>query len=89
MISDNATQHHFTLELWILKDYNNHVWVKESICFPFRWRKQTIPTGEILLKPLSLDESATAWVLFHDMEGQSFKKIDITGLPEWVYSSST
>ncbi|XP_023888566.2 putative F-box protein At1g53360 [Quercus suber] len=96
LISDNATQHHFTLELWILKDYNNHVWVKESICFPFRWRKQgqpipigTIPTGEILLKPLSLDESATAWVLFYDMEGQSFKKIDITGLPEWVYSSGT
>ena len=89
LISDNATQHHFTLELWILKDYNNHVWVKESICFPFRWRKQgqpipigTIPTGEILLKPLSLDENATAWVLFYDMEGQSFKKIDITGLPE-------
>ncbi|KAK4598362.1 hypothetical protein RGQ29_015724 [Quercus rubra] len=90
LISDNATQHHFTLELWILKDYNNHVWVKESICFPFRWRKQgqpipigTIPTGEILLKPLSLDESAPAWVLFYDMEEQSFKKIDITGLPEW------
>ena len=27
-----------------------------------------------------------AWLLFYDMDGRGFKKADITGLPEWVYS---
>ena len=47
------------------------------------------PYGRDIAKAALLDESAPAWVLFYDMEEQSFKKIDITGLPEWVYSSGT
>ncbi|KAL0004098.1 hypothetical protein SO802_011659 [Lithocarpus litseifolius] len=78
-------------KLWILKDYHNHVWVKEKFCIPFYWGDWqpfpigTIPSGEIILKALK----NTGWVIFYDMEGQGFEVVDITGLPEWVYSSCT
>jgi F-box interacting protein len=80
------------LELWVLKDYDNHVWVKESIRLPFRWDESgrpvpfgSLPTGELLMKPLSLYKSP-AWVLFYNREEKYFKKVDIPGLPEWVIS---
>ncbi|KAF3955134.1 hypothetical protein CMV_019621 [Castanea mollissima] len=79
------------LQLWILKDYHNRVWFKEKFCIPFYWGDcqpfpiGTIPSGEIILKALKI----TCWVIFYDMEGQGFKVVDITGLPEWVYSSCT
>ncbi|XP_050276844.1 F-box/LRR-repeat protein At2g40920-like isoform X2 [Quercus robur] len=77
------------LQLWILKDYHNHVWVKEEFYVPFYWGDWelfpigTVPSGEIILKALNY----TGGVMFYDMEGQDFKMVDITGLPEWVYSS--
>ncbi|KAK7837857.1 hypothetical protein CFP56_020650 [Quercus suber] len=74
--------------LWILKDYHNHVWVMETILFPFEWSDcgqpvpiGTILTGEILLKPHSLSKSP-AWLLFYNTEGHCFKKVEITCLPE-------
>lgn len=80
------------LELWVLKDYHNHVWVKESIRLPFRWEDSgqpfpigTLPTGELLMKPFSLYKSP-AWVLFYHREEKYFKKVDIPGLPAWVTS---
>ncbi|XP_075665269.1 F-box/kelch-repeat protein At3g04660-like [Castanea sativa] len=82
----------YMLQLWMLKDYLNHVWVMKTILFPFECSDcgqpvpiGTIPTGEILLKPRSLSKSP-AWLLFYNTEGHCFKKVEITGLPEWVYS---
>lgn len=81
------------LELWVLKDYHNHVWVKESIRLPFRWDESgrpvpigSLPTGELLMKPFSLYKSP-AWMLIYHREEKYFKKVDIPGLPEWVNSS--
>ena len=44
------------LQLWILKDYHNHVWVKEKFCIPSYWGSfepvpiGTITSGEIILQ---------------------------------------
>nr|XP_023880345.1 F-box/LRR-repeat protein At2g40920-like [Quercus suber]POE75916.1 f-box/lrr-repeat protein [Quercus suber] len=94
LIGDTVYKGDYIMHMWILKDYHNHVWVKKRMLYPVSWINcgqpvpiGTISTGEILLKPLSLYKTKRlVWLLFYDMDGRGFKKVDITGLPEWVYS---
>ncbi|KAL0003843.1 hypothetical protein SO802_011404 [Lithocarpus litseifolius] len=95
---DRYRDDEYICQFWILKDYHNHVWVEEKISVPFDFRGNfygkpipigTIPTGEILLEPFSWYVSYKdypACLLFYDIEGQGFKKVDVTGLPKWVYN---
>ncbi|KAK7850002.1 f-box/lrr-repeat protein [Quercus suber] len=94
---DRFRDDEYICHFWILKDYHNHVWVEEKISVPFDFRANfygkhipigTIHMGEILLEPFSwfvLFKDYLTCLLFYDMEGQGFKKVDVTGLPKWVY----
>lgn len=75
------------MELRILKDYQNQVWVKESIIFPDKWRKlgQPIPvcsihTGELLLQQTRHTDqgSDNRSVHLYDMKANSYKKVEIS-----------
>ncbi|XP_004298379.1 PREDICTED: F-box protein At5g65850 [Fragaria vesca subsp. vesca] len=73
------------IDFWILKDYQNEVWVKEKIMFPAPWWSLGYPrpvcsihTGEILLNP---DQRKHGSVHLYDMELKTYKKSDIV-LPE-------
>ena len=64
-------------------DYHNHMWVKERLCF-FHY-------GSLLSILLGLFQRAIfCYIMTREcfsmiiMEGQSFKEVYITGLPEWV-----
>ncbi|XP_004298320.1 PREDICTED: F-box protein At5g62510-like [Fragaria vesca subsp. vesca] len=72
--------------MWILEDYENHVWVKKTIIFPSGWETLrcpipvgTIHTGELLLKP-TIRDSDDICVHLYNMESDSFRKCKI-GLP--------
>ena len=75
------------MELRILKDYQNQVWVKESIIFPDKWTKlgRPIPvcsfhTGELLLQQTRHTDqgSDNRSVHLYDMKANSYKKVEIT-----------
>uniref|UniRef100_A0A2P2K4Y2 F-box protein At5g62510-like n=1 Tax=Rhizophora mucronata TaxID=61149 RepID=A0A2P2K4Y2_RHIMU len=76
-----------TMELWVLDDYQKHVWVKDCIKFPFDWTESgrpipagTIHNGELLLLPILSVSSMS--VLFYDMKRRSFRRVEVSGLPE-------
>ncbi|XP_050109667.1 F-box protein At4g19940-like [Malus sylvestris] len=81
------------MALWILKDYENQVWIREAITFPLRWRAlgcpvplRTIHNGELLLQSIELHvHEAPDHVRVHvyNMESNSFRGSEI-GLP-WAF----
>lgn len=83
LIGDKQLRQMNTMELWILKDYQNQVWVKETITFPFSWTElgypvpfYTIHTSELLLlqsSRLLRQDSSEARVLFYNLKSRSFR----------------
>ncbi|KAK9276527.1 hypothetical protein L1049_006061 [Liquidambar formosana] len=77
----------FSIELWVLKEYHNTLWVKQSVAFP-HLKKQaknplplgTVHTGEIFLVPDVLLHT----YLVIPYQKTTVKKIKITRLPEWI-----
>ncbi|KAK9911025.1 hypothetical protein M0R45_034951 [Rubus argutus] len=82
------------MELRILKDYQNQVWVKESIIFPDKWEKlgQPIPLcsfhiGELLLRQTRQSiQGSDRSVHLYDMKAKTYKKVEIT-VPGLVIAS--
>ncbi|XP_024178596.1 uncharacterized protein LOC112184567 [Rosa chinensis] len=82
------------ISLWILKDYQHLVWVKESIIFPTKWKKMGFPiprcsiyTGELLLRgPCGTCERPDSEYLlgFHLASMEQ----SLTLFSKWVTSSS-
>ncbi|TQD90434.1 hypothetical protein C1H46_023983 [Malus baccata] len=77
------------LELWILKDYQDQVWVKEVFAVTYSLHSFTtypysclcaIHTGEILIESGALSQ---AFLHFYDMKNQSFRESSIV-VPEWI-----
>ncbi|KAB2620070.1 F-box protein [Pyrus ussuriensis x Pyrus communis] len=75
------------LELWILKDYQDQVWVKEVFAVTYSVHSfSTYPclcaihTGEILIESGVLSQ---AFLHFHDTKNQSFRESSIV-VPEWT-----
>ncbi|BFG34329.1 hypothetical protein CerSpe_206030 [Prunus speciosa] len=90
LIGDKRLMRMGMIGLWILRDYQNQVWVKETICFPFHWEKAgypvpfcTIHTGELLLHSsrLSRRKPAHPRALLYNMESESFRESDEIVLP--------
>ncbi|XP_068337260.1 putative F-box protein At5g62660 [Pyrus communis] len=81
------------MALWILKDYENQVWIREAITFPLRWRAlgcpvplRTIHNGELLLQSIELhvhEPPDHVRVHVYNMESKSFRGSEI-GLP-WTF----
>lgn len=93
---DDKESNQSMLRLWILKDYQNQVWVTETIIFPSLWESTfrpvpfgTIHTGELLFQSPALVklESSNVRVLLYNMKSKSFRTIEII-LPEWIFPSS-
>lgn len=70
--------------LWILEDYQNHVWVRKTIIFTSSRDKLgypipmgTIHTGELLFKP-TLRDSGDVWVHLYNIERECFRKSKIS-----------
>ncbi|TQD90886.1 hypothetical protein C1H46_023565 [Malus baccata] len=83
------------MALWILKDYQNQVWVRKTIMLPHCWRAlgclvplRTIHNGELLLQSTVLrvhGPPGHVRVHVYNMESKSFSESEI-GLPsEWTF----
>lgn len=81
------------MELWILKDYINRVWVNESTVFTARPPKSveylitlgTIHTGEeLLLRPQMRKVSRKVMVHFYNRKSNMFKSREVT-LPQSMF----
>ncbi|KAM2986028.1 hypothetical protein FF2_006361 [Malus domestica] len=88
------------MRLWILNDYENQVWVKESFKFPIHWRElgyplrfYTIHTGELLVQfpRLNTDQVDLACMRVHlyDMKSESFRSYGIVLPAEWTFRNNT
>jgi hypothetical protein len=80
------------LQLWILEDYNNQRWVKETIHLPFGWMRYNhsllafnYNTGEMLLQSRSstwhVEDSK--YFLYYNTKTGIFRRAEVTGLPNW------
>ncbi|KAA8532807.1 hypothetical protein F0562_033076 [Nyssa sinensis] len=71
------------MEMWVLEDYENRVWIAESIIFPSScaFPRGTIHTGEILLTPQRISRDGV-FIPFYDMKNGSFRIVEITLFPE-------
>ncbi|KAE8023756.1 hypothetical protein FH972_009423 [Carpinus fangiana] len=73
------------MRFWILE--NNDKWVKETIHFPFGWRKYRDivafdnNTGEMLLESSSSDS-----FFFYNTKTGIFRTAELTGFPQWCHS---
>ncbi|KAJ8774503.1 hypothetical protein K2173_016949 [Erythroxylum novogranatense] len=88
MVNGNHLYDENVMDIWVLQDYGKWLWVKDHISFPFDWTKSdrpipisTIHTGELLLTP----SFSSLSVLFYDMTRKSFRKIEISELPEHIF----
>uniref|UniRef100_A0A5B7BE74 F-box domain-containing protein n=1 Tax=Davidia involucrata TaxID=16924 RepID=A0A5B7BE74_DAVIN len=79
-----------TMEIWILKDYQNQAWIEERITFPCPWVELESPypsgaihTGEILFTPQRTSRDGVCIPLY-DMNTRSFRIIEISLFPEWL-----
>jgi F-box interacting protein len=70
--------------LWILEDYNNHKWVKETIHLPFGWMGSNRllafnhNTGEMLLQSeCHLEDSP--YFLYYNTKMGTFRRAEVTG----------
>ncbi|KAF3963329.1 hypothetical protein CMV_012262 [Castanea mollissima] len=83
-----CTQQNYSdkIDLWILEDYHNHNWVKQTFNFPFAlnpdcaFRAINTNTGEVLLE---IKEPKVSLLYYHKETG-IFKRLEIEGLPQWV-----
>ncbi|XP_068327603.1 putative F-box protein At1g47790 [Pyrus communis] len=77
----SSTSYSAASELWILKDYQNQVWVKEvfDVAYPYSCLR-AIHTGEVLIKSGELSQ---AFLHFYDMKDQNFRCSSIV-VPEWM-----
>ncbi|CAL5338698.1 unnamed protein product [Camellia sinensis] len=83
-----------TMEMWVLEDYQRHVWINHVITIDFSSHNYkyfcpigSIPTGEILLVPFT--SWALAWgvripMIYYDMKNKSCRIIEIAQLPQCV-----
>lgn len=74
------------IDLWILEDYHNHKWVKQTFNFPFELNRKSAfraintNTGEVLLES---NEPKVSLLYYHKKTG-IFKRLEIEGLPQWM-----
>ncbi|XP_076918317.1 F-box protein DOR-like [Bidens hawaiensis] len=70
------------MHICILKDYENHVWVKETIVFPESWKgvvhpiQDYVSMGEIIFAPKNLCNGIRAPI--YNMKSRSFKSVSFT-----------
>ncbi|XP_059446896.1 F-box/LRR-repeat protein At2g40920-like [Corylus avellana] len=81
------------LKLWILEDYNNHKWVKQTIHMPFGWMRfnyvlaLNLKTGEMLLQSKVSDRGSldrSRYFLYYNMKTGTFRRVEVNGLPRWI-----
>ena len=88
---------HDKLDVWILEeDFHNHnySWVKQTIRFPFDISDLTRSyilaidsnAGEIFLKARAYEEDMS--FLYYHTKTQFLKRLEITGVPQWVVMKS-
>jgi hypothetical protein len=76
------------LQLWVLKDYKNLKWVKETIHLPFGWMKYNLllafdyNTGEMFLKP-ELNQCFTEYFIYYNTKTGTIRHLEATGFPPW------
>ncbi|BFG34331.1 hypothetical protein CerSpe_206050 [Prunus speciosa] len=90
LVADEQLMGQDLMGLWILRDYQNQVWLKETITLPFVWREVgyplpccTIHTGELLFQSSGLSRHHPAYMREHlyNMKTASFRAIDEIVLP--------
>ncbi|KAE8023678.1 hypothetical protein FH972_009350 [Carpinus fangiana] len=71
-------------QLWILEDYNNQKWVKETIHLPFGWMGSNRllafnhNTGEMLLQSKCQSEDSPS-LLYYNTKMGTFRRAEVTG----------
>ncbi|GMP58693.1 hypothetical protein CsSME_00022276 [Camellia sinensis var. sinensis] len=79
------------MEMWVLEDYQRHVWINHIIdlpCSDYQYFRPlgSIPTGEILLLPYRNLSSVVSEVrvFYYDMKNRSFRITEIIQPPKGV-----
>ncbi|KAJ7954009.1 F-box protein [Quillaja saponaria] len=88
LIGDKYLVNENIMELWVLKDYQNQVWAKDSIRFPFNWTSPRplpiceISSDEILFLPKCSKDSMS--VFYYDSKAEHFRSVKIMEMPQWL-----
>ncbi|CAB4313169.1 unnamed protein product [Prunus armeniaca] len=90
LVGDEQLMGQELMGLWVFRDYQNQLWLKEAITFPFVWREVgypvpccTIHTGELLFQSSGLSRHHPAYMREHlyNMKTANFRAIDEIVLP--------
>ncbi|CAB4282632.1 unnamed protein product [Prunus armeniaca] len=90
LVGDEQLMGQELMGLWVFRDYQNQLWLKEAITLPFVWREVgypvpccTIHTGELLFQSSGLSRHHPAYMREHlyNMKTANFRAIDEIVLP--------